>query len=129
MAESGYTAPLNAPLSQDILLWKHQLDAGNATAAEDQTLNNAFSFHGVAAVPGTPAPLLMQSGWTDGLFPAGQSLGAYDHISAHNAGDPVSHIGDLGHAPGANHPGDVAAFDRQGLRFLNAWLQGTGAKP
>jgi predicted acyl esterase len=130
VAESGYAAPLNAPLSEDILLWKHQLDAGTATAAENQTLNNAFSFHGVAAVPGTPAPLLMQSGWTDGLFPVGQSLGAYDHIRARNAGDPVSlQLGDLGHAPGANHPGDAAAFDRQGLRFLNAWLKGTGAKP
>ena len=88
------------------------------------------SFHGVAGVPGSPAPLLLQSGWTDGLFPVGQSLGAYDHIRARNASAPVAlQLGDLGHSPGANHPGDAAAFDRQGLRFLNAWLKGTGAKP
>jgi predicted acyl esterase len=130
VGESGYTAPLGAPLGEDILLWKQQLDAGRATAAENRTLDNAFSFHGVAGVPGTPAPLLMQSGWTDGLFPAGQSIGAYDHIRAQSTAAPVSlQLGDLGHAPGANHPGDVAAFDRQGLRFFNAWLKGTGAKP
>jgi predicted acyl esterase len=130
VGESGYTAPLGAPLGEDILLWKQQLDAGKTTAAEKQTLNNAFSFHGVAGVPGIPAPLLMQSGWTDGLFPAGQSLGAYEHIRARSPSAPVSlQLGDLGHSPGANHPGDVAAFDRQGLRFFNAWLKGTGAKP
>jgi pimeloyl-ACP methyl ester carboxylesterase len=130
VGESGYTAPLGAPLGEDILLWKQQLDAGRITAGEKRTLNNAFSFHGVAGVPGVPAPLLMQSGWTDGLFPAGQSLGAYDHIRAQNKSAPVSlQLGDLGHSPGANHPGDAAAFDRQGLRFFNAWLKGTGAKP
>lgn len=131
VAESGFVAPAGAPLSADITLWKSELDSGLVTAAARQTLQNAYSFHGVASVPGKPAPLLIQSGWTDALFPVPQALGAYDHILAQDPHAPVAlQIGDLGHGPAANHPGDAAAFDRQGLRFLNAWLLGRrGGKP
>jgi pimeloyl-ACP methyl ester carboxylesterase len=130
VAEGGYVAPLGGPLNDDILLWKSQLDTGKVTAAERATLADTYDYHGVASVPGTPSPLLLQSGWTDALFPVGQSLSAYDHILAQNKRAPVAlQFADQGHAPGANHPGDVAAFDRQGLRFFNAWLKGTGAKP
>ena len=48
---------------------------GQDTAAEQTTLNETYQFHGVAGVPGQPSPLLLQSGWTDALFPVGQSLG------------------------------------------------------
>jgi predicted acyl esterase len=85
----------------------------------------------VTPAAGGPAPLLLQSGWTDALFPVGQSLGAYDAIRKANPSAPVAiQVADLGHGPGANHPGDVAAFDQQGLAFFDAWLKGAGgAKP
>ena len=74
---------------------------------------------------GRPSPLLLQSGWTDALFPVGQALGAYDHIRKLSKGAPVAlQIGDLGHSPAGNHPRDIAAFDAAGLRFFNAWLKG-----
>ncbi|MDX6700561.1 MAG: hypothetical protein QOF26_787 [Baekduia sp.] len=129
VAFGGFVAPTGGDLSTDITLWKQQLDAGTFDAATRTTLDNAYNFHGVASVAGTPSPLLLQSGWTDALFPVGQSLGAYDHLRAQNPKAPVAiQVADLGHAPGANHPSDVAAFDRQGLAFLDSWLKGSGAK-
>jgi pimeloyl-ACP methyl ester carboxylesterase len=131
VALSGFTAPTGGDLSTDLTRWKAQLDSGKLTGTDVQaTLDNTYNYHGVANVSGTPSPLLLQSGWTDALFPVGQSLGAYDHIRAQSKNAPVAlQVADLGHNPGANHPKDVAAFDAQGLAFLNAWLKGAGTKP
>jgi pimeloyl-ACP methyl ester carboxylesterase len=129
-AGTGRIAPTGGDLAGDLARWKAQLDSGRSDAATQATLDNSYNYHGVAAVGGIPAPLLLQSGWTDALFPVGQSLGAYDHIRQQSARAPVAlQVADLGHAPGANHPRDVAAFDVAGLSFFNAWLKGTGAKP
>ncbi|HEY6762882.1 MAG TPA: CocE/NonD family hydrolase [Baekduia sp.] len=131
VAASGFVAPTGGDLSTDIMRWKAQLDSGQLGAAVQPTLDNSYNYHGVAGVPGTPSPVLLQSGWTDALFPVGQSLGAYDHIRQQSKTAPVAlQVGDLGHNPGANHPKDVAAFDAQGLAFLDAWVKGSGgSKP
>jgi pimeloyl-ACP methyl ester carboxylesterase len=130
VAFSGFVAPPGGDLSTDITLWKQQLDTGRFDGSTQATLDNSYKYHGVAHVPGAPSPLLLQSGWTDALFPVGQSLGAYDHIRAQSTTAPVAlQVGDLGHAPGGTHAKDTAAFDASGLAFFNAWLMGTGSKP
>src|SRR4051812_3000885 len=133
VAFGGNVAPPGGDLSTDITLWKQQLDAGVFNSASKPTLDNAFNFHGVAGLTratGGPSPLLMQSGWTDALFPVPQALGAYD---AARKADPQASVAlqlsDSGHSPGVNHPVDVAAFDTQGHGFFDAWLKGSGAKP
>jgi predicted acyl esterase len=131
VAGTGFVAPAGGDLSADITRWKTQLDSGVLGAAVQPTLDNAYMYHGVASVSGSPSPLLLQSGWTDALFPVGQSLGAYDHIRSASKTAPVAlQVADLGHNPGANHPKDVAAFDAQGLNFFDAWVKGSGgSKP
>ena len=133
VAFGGNVAPTGGDLSTDITLWKQQLDSNRLDLAAQATLDNAFRYHGVAGLAqpgGGPAPYLIQSGWTDALFPVGQALGAYNAIRKANPDAPVSlQLGDLGHGPGANHPNDVAAFDAAGLQFFDAWLQGGGQKP
>jgi len=130
VAFGGFVAPTGGDLSTDITLWKSQLDTGRFDASTQKTLDNSYNYHGVAGVTGTPSPLLLQSGWTDALFPVNQSLGAYDHIRSQSTSAPVAlQVADLGHNPGANHPKDVAAFDAGGLAFFDAWLKGTGSKP
>jgi len=127
---TGFVAPTGGDLSTDITRWKAQLDSGRLGADVQPTLDNAYNYHGVTGVSGSPSPLLLQSGWTDALFPVKQALGAYDHIRAQSKTAPVAlQIADLGHTPGANHPKDVAAFDAQGLSFFDAWLKGSGTKP
>ncbi len=124
---SGFAAPTGGPIDTDIRRWKAQLDAGTLGPDIQPTLDVAHDYHGVANVPqtfGGPAPLLMQSGWTDQLFPVGQSLAAYDAIRKVN---PEAHVAlqfaDLGHAPGANLVEDNRVFNEQGLRFLDGWLK------
>jgi pimeloyl-ACP methyl ester carboxylesterase len=129
VALSGNVAPTGGDLSTDLNRWKQQLDSGRLGAAVQPTLDNSYNYHGVASIAGRPSPLLLQSGWTDALFPVGQSLGAYDHIRAQSKAAPVTlQVGDLGHDPGANHPKDVAAFDAQGLAFFDAWVKRSGGK-
>jgi fermentation-respiration switch protein FrsA (DUF1100 family) len=133
VAFGGNVAPTGGDLSTDITLWKQQIDSARIDGPALKTLDNAFRYHGVAGLVqpnGGPAPYLIQQGWTDALFPVGQALGAYNAIRRSNPNAPVAlQIADLGHGPGANHPGDVAAFDTQGLAFFDAWLKGTGTKP
>ncbi|QEC49061.1 hypothetical protein FSW04_16755 [Baekduia soli] len=131
VAFGGNVAPTGGDLSADVHLWKQQLDAGTFGGATQATLDNAYAYHGVAGMTraaGGAAPLLLQSGWTDALFPVGQSLGAYDALRKADPSAPVAlQVADLGHGPGVNHPADVAAFDRQGLAFFDAWLKATAA--
>ena len=134
VAFGGNVAPTGGDLSTDITLWKQQLDAGTLGPEVQPTLDNAFNYHGVAGVTpatGGAAPLLMQSGWTDALFPVGQALGAYDALRNADPTAPVAlQVADSGHGPGVNHPTDVAAFEQQGLAFFDAWLKDSGgAKP
>src|SRR4051794_10406884 len=130
VAFGGFVAPPGGALGADLTLWKRQLDAGAAGPGIQATLDNTFRYHGVAGLRGRPAPLLLQSGWTDALFPVPQALGGYDTVLRRHPRAPIAlQVGDLGHAPAANHPGDTQAFDRAGQAFLGAWLQGRGAKP
>jgi len=128
---SGNVAATGGDLSTDITLWKQQLDAGVVGPAVQPTLDNAFAYHGVAGVQpaaGGPSPLLLQSGWTDALFPVNQALGAYDAIRKADKKAPVAlQVGDLGHGPAANHPVDTRQFDAQGLAFFDAWLKGASS--
>jgi fermentation-respiration switch protein FrsA (DUF1100 family) len=134
VAFSANVAPPGGDLSTDITLWKQQLDRGTVDAPTQLTLDNSYNYHGVAGVARAangPAPLLLQSGWTDALFPVGQSLGAYDAVRKADPAAPIAlQVADLGHNPGANNPSDVAEFDRQGAAFFDAWIKGSGgAKP
>lgn len=131
VAATGFVAPAGSELSADITTWKAQLDSNRLDASTQPTLDNSFNYHGAAGVRGgTPAPMLLQSGWTDALFPVGQALAAYDAARRLDRAAPVAlQLGDLGHAPGANHPKDTATFDQQGAAFFDAWLKGAGAKP
>ncbi|HEX8120894.1 MAG TPA: alpha/beta fold hydrolase [Solirubrobacteraceae bacterium] len=132
VAFGGFTAETGGPVDTDVKRWKAGLDAGTLGAEVQPVLDNAYSFHGVASVPPPidgPSPLLLQSGWTDALFPVGQSLAAYDRLRKVDPQFPVAlQLADLGHNPGANHPADVAAFNRQGLQFLDSWLKGSAPK-
>lgn len=128
-ASTGFVAPTGGELGADLKLWKRLLDTSSTGATARQVLDNAYLEHGVASLSGTPTPLLLQSGWTDALFPVGQVLPAYDRLLRRDPRAPVAlQIGDLGHG-GANHPGDDRRFTAQGVRFLDAWLKGGGGKP
>ena len=73
----------------------------------------------------TPAPLLIESGWTDELFPPEQALRVYNYLRSVNKKAPVSlQLGDLGHSRGSNKAATNHYFNNQAAKFFAANLLG-----
>jgi pimeloyl-ACP methyl ester carboxylesterase len=137
---SGYYcggAPASTPCPDpeaDITLNNAYLQAGQPvsgaamTALESVYRNSspyALSFQGRTH----PAPLLIQSGWTDDLFPPSQALRVYNFLKAGKA-TPVSlQFGDIGHSRGSNKPVVNHAFNDQAAAFFGSWLKHKGKPP
>ena len=72
--------------------------------------------------------MLLESGWTDALFPVSQSLRAYNAARA-DKGYAALMFGDLGHSPGANKENTDHAFNEEAAGFFAAKLEHTGKPP
>ncbi|HEV2061770.1 MAG TPA: CocE/NonD family hydrolase, partial [Solirubrobacteraceae bacterium] len=78
-----------------------------------------FNHHQGYGLGGVPAPLLLQDGFTDDLFPVVESLRVYNQQRARDSGAQVSlQFGDLGHPRGSNKKNTDRFFNDQGARFL-----------
>jgi fermentation-respiration switch protein FrsA (DUF1100 family) len=78
----------------------------------------------------TPAPLLIENGWTDDLFPPEQALRVYNYLRSRDPRAPVSlQFGDLGHSRGSNKPELNAYLNDQAARFFKAHLKHEGSGP
>ena len=130
---SGFVAPLGADPEADLTAWKQRVDRGEPYGADARAILNKFhTYHGVLGLPIDKGitPLLVQSGWTDDLFPVGQGLRIYDLLRQKSKTAPVAlQLGDLGHSRAANHSADIAAFNAQGLAFFDARLKHAGKGP
>ena len=76
-------------------------------------------------MPGTPAPLLIQNGWTDDLFAPEQALRIYNSVLPRN-GKVTLQFGDLGHSRGANKENEDHAFQEEGAKFFASHLKKEG---
>jgi fermentation-respiration switch protein FrsA (DUF1100 family) len=132
-ARGGFAAAPGADPSADLTTWKRLSDQGEPFGAPERTaLRQLHTYHGAVGIPAPKrmTPLLIQSGWTDDLFPVGQGLRAYKVLRGISPRAPVAlQLGDLGHSRAANHPADIAAFTRQGVAFFGAHLGGAGRAP
>lgn len=71
------------------------------------------------------APLLIESGWTDDLFPPEQALRVYAYLRKNYPKlAPSLQLGDLGHSRGSNKAGTNQYFNDQAARFFAHRLQG-----
>jgi fermentation-respiration switch protein FrsA (DUF1100 family) len=128
---SGFYSPPGVDPNADLTTWNTRVLAGEPEDAQaDAIANQIFSFHQGFGLSGTPAPLLLQSGWTDDLFPPEESLRVYNEVRASDPSAPVSlQFGDLGHARGTNAPAMDKSLQDQGSDFFDHYLKGTGAAP
>jgi hypothetical protein len=130
---TGFVAPPGVDPSADLLTWRARIASGEPYGADVRSiLSELHRFHGPLGVPGgaVAAPLLIQSGFTDDLFPIGQGVRIYDQVRRGGGPRPVSlQLGDLGHQRAANHPADAAQFAADALRFFDAHLKAAGAPP
>jgi pimeloyl-ACP methyl ester carboxylesterase len=139
---TGYycgTAPASTPCADreaNIPRSFAQIQAGQPFSADARaTLRKTYENHGAYAlrfVPGhsRPAPLLIQNGWTDDLFPAAHALRPYNYLRSAYRGFPVSlQFGDLGHSRGSNKAATNRYLNNQGFRFFAARLQHAAKGP
>jgi hypothetical protein len=90
-------------------------------------LAEIYAHHQGYGLPGTPAPLLIENGWTDDLFPPEQAIRVYNQV--HNSSPVSLQFGDLGHSRGSNKPTVNHAFNDQGAAFFGRYLRGLAGGP
>lgn len=134
LASSNYAPPGTDP-NADLTGWYTLINAGEpydsnplaASIVAEITAHHS-SYYIDHSRP--PAPLLVQSGWNDDLFPVDEAVRFYNRTRAQYPGDPISlFLMDDGHARSQNKATDEELF----LQRLNAWfdhyLKGEGATP
>jgi predicted acyl esterase len=131
LAEDGYYAPPGDDPEAELTKWFAAINAGEPPTPEDEEIaKQIYDYHQAygMVLSGKPAPLLLESGWTDDLFPPEQSLRAYNQVRQLK-GYAALMFGDLGHAPASNKENTDHAFDEEGARFFAAELQHVGTAP
>jgi predicted acyl esterase len=126
---SGYIAPEGADPEADLTKWFAATNAGEPATPEDAAIaKQLYTYHQGYGLSGTPAPMLLESGWTDDLFPPSQSLRVYNATRALK-GYAALMVGDLGHSRGSNKENTDHAFNEEAAGFFAARLQRTGTGP
>jgi hypothetical protein len=127
---AGFVAPVGVDPNADLTSWNAITDRGEPYGPDAlATANELSSFHSAGGIPGPTAPMIVQNGWTDDLFPVTEALRVY-RTYRRMPGARVSYqFGDLGHARGSNKRNADALFDGQGAAFFDAYLKGTGTPP
>jgi len=139
---TGYycgTAPASTPCTDrdaNLPLSFAQIQAGRPFSADAKAaLRSTYENHGAYAlrfVPGhsRPAPLLIENGWTDDLFPPEHALRPYNYLRSAYNDFPVSlQFGDLGHSRGSNKAATNQYLNGQAARFFSARLLHFGTGP
>jgi predicted acyl esterase len=131
LLDSGYYAPPGKDEEADLTKWYADITAGEPITPEDEAIaHQIYDYHqgyGMA-LDGKPAPLLLESGWTDDLFPPEQSLRVYEQVRSLK-GYAALMFGDLGHAPASNKENTDRAFQEEGAQFFAAELEHKGKVP
>jgi predicted acyl esterase len=127
----GYIAPPGADPEAELVKWYTTINAGEPYALEGEAIaKQIHDYHQGYGIPlsGKPAPMLLESGWTDDLFPVSQSLRAYNESRAAK-GYAALLFGDLGHSPAANKTNTDHAFNEAASGFFAARLEHSGKAP
>ncbi len=126
---SGYVAPPGSDEEAELDRWYAVTNAGEPANAEDEKIaHQIYNYHQGYGLSGKPAPMLLESGWNDDLFPPSQSLRVYNQARSLR-GYAALMFGDLGHSRGANKENTDHAFNEQGASFFAAKLQHSGTGP
>ncbi|HEX5979530.1 MAG TPA: CocE/NonD family hydrolase [Thermoleophilaceae bacterium] len=122
--------PVCTDPSADLPRWYTRIQAGEPYGADARAIADEIrSFHQGYGIGGrTPAPMLLQSGWTDDLFPPKESIRAYQD-SRSRGGWAALQLGDLGHFRGSNKENADRRFNDDGSAFFDRWLRGGEGGP
>ncbi|MBS1893978.1 MAG: acetylxylan esterase [Actinobacteria bacterium] len=130
-AEIGRYSPT---LFDSIPAWRERLRGGEPYSAggTEQMIEELSTYHSAFGIDHSqaPAPMLLQNGWNDDLFPVDEALRYYQRTRAQFPGDPISlSLADYGHSRSQNKAADVAAFNVRLEAWFAHYLKGEGAPP
>ena len=126
----GYVAPPGADEEADLTKWFALLNAGEPFPLEAEAIENQiYDYHDGYSIPldGKPAPMLLESGWTDDLFPPEQSLRVYNQVRAAK-GYAALMFGDLGHSRATTSRTPTTPSTKRAPRSSRARLQHSGRR-
>jgi predicted acyl esterase len=134
LALSNYAPPKTDP-DADLVTWYSLINAGepydsNPLAAEvvEEITAHHSSYNVDHSQP--PAPLLIQSGWNDDLFPPDEAIRFYNRTRTQFPGDPISlFFMDDGHARSQNKAADEELFRAREETWFDHFLKGEGTAP
>jgi predicted acyl esterase len=119
----------------DIPGWYTRLVAGepyNGDPEAESIIDQVTTYHSSYYIDHAeaPAPLLMQSGWNDDLFPADEALRFYGRTRSQYPSDPISlYFTDVGHQRSQNKEADALAFYARLEAWFAYYLKGLGTAP
>lgn len=134
LATSNYALPKTDP-EADLTTWYALINAGEPYGANPlakEVVEQITTYHSSYYIDHSeaPAPLLIQNGWNDDLFPVDEAVRFYNRTRAQYPGDPISlFLMDDGHARSQNKPADEALFRSRANAWFDHYLKGTGAAP
>jgi len=132
LAESNYSL---TDKEADLNGWYTLINSGEPYEAKPQTqeiLDQITTYHSSYYIDHSepPAPLLIQNGWNDDLFPVDEAVRYYNRTRAQYPGDPISlFLMDDGHARSQNKAADEALFLQRENAWFDHYLKGVGAAP
>lgn len=120
----------NSALNED----NARIQAGEpyTDAFTKQIANEIYHHHGASGLfkVADPAPLLLENGWTDDLFPPREALRIYNELRDGDSNADVSVLfGDLGHQRGSNKENTNRDFNDRGSDFFDSRIEGEGDGP
>jgi predicted acyl esterase len=134
LALSNYAPPLADP-DADLTTWYGLIDAGEpydenplVPPIVEEIAAHHSSYYIDHSQP--PAPLLIQSGWNDDLFPVDEALRFYNRTRTQYPGNPISLLlSDHGHARSQNKEADVELFEQRQEAWFDHYLKGASPAP
>lgn len=134
LALSNY-APPGTDKGADLTTWYSLINSGEPYEAKPQTqeiLDQITTYHSSYYIDHSepPAPLLIQNGWNDDLFPVDEAVRYYNRTRAQYPGDPISLFEmDDGHARSQNKAADEALFLQRENAWFDRYLKDEGPEP
>jgi predicted acyl esterase len=127
----GYYAPPGMDPEADLSKWNADDTVGEPwTPEEEEIVRQVYNYHQAYGMPlsSKPAPLLLECGWTDDIFPPEQCLRVYDQLRAMKGYAAVM-FGDVGHQRASNKKNAGEAFFAETAQFFASKLKHEGLPP
>ena len=131
---SNYAAP-GADKDADLTGWYALVNAGepyDSNPMAGEVIDEITEHHSSYYIDHSeePAPLLIQSGWNDDLFPPDEAIRFYNRTRTQYPGDPISlFFMDDGHMRSQNKQADEELFETRQNAWFDHYLKGEGTEP